>query len=141
MVNILSDIPAFTVDTSVLEFATIIQILIVIEALVAVAVVCLFIWRIRVAYLEKEVVRFLICITNALSNTGIVVAVIRSAPSTLISIFYLIMLLREFLSFAVDRTFYQYYYPAKRRKISNRLLITIYVILYLILVSNLEDFA
>lgn len=56
---------------------------------------------------------------NILSILLAIVALARSSPSTLLLVYYGLMLLRELLHVAVDKSFYSKFYPMERKRISN----------------------
>lgn len=138
MINILPNITlpsVAAVDISSLQFGTLVEILMIAELILIPLSIIGFCIRLWFNGSEREIIRFTLSLTNAISNAISVVGVIRDAPSTLVSVFYVVMFCREFFSFWVDRKFYQFWYPPKRRKISNRFFNLFFFFLYGTLVA------
>ena len=102
--------------------------------MVGLVILALFV-RIHFFRLEKEIIRFAICIVNTLANVAIIIAIGRNAPSTMIFLFFVLMLIKEVLSFIVDKLFYAKFFPAERKKLSNFTMSVFFTICYCILVG------
>jgi hypothetical protein len=132
--NVVASSTATFVDETTFQFAGTLQILVIVEIILIFLLIVCFIVRLKLYSTEKEIVRFVGTVLNAVSNLAAVVALIRAAASTLVSIFYLLMLIREILFIFVDKYFYAHWLPPKRRKIINMTFTVLYLVMYSALV-------
>jgi len=118
------------------RFQNTLQIIVVVEIVVIFCLVVFFVGRLYFYFKEREIIRFTLGILNLVSHVGCAVAVGRMAPSTLILIFWAIMLIREIVSFFVGVAFYKKVLPVSRRKVLTNLGVLSYTILYIALLAS-----
>jgi hypothetical protein len=111
------------------------DILSIVAAVIVVVTFLLSCVRCHFCRTEREITRFVMSLIVCVSLLVILYAVITQAPSTLITIFFFWMLVRELLFFVVDRQFYMRFYTPTRRRISNALTTTLFILLYAVEVS------